>query len=45
MTLKGASPSHHGEPLPDRWMLEAGLASVAERWRIDPAKDLANYLP
>lgn len=41
MALKGASPAHEGEPQPDRWPLDGELAAVAERWRIDPARDLA----
>ena len=41
MDLKGGNPSHTGEPLPDRWSVSNELAQVAERWRIDPARDLA----
>lgn len=41
MALKGASPAHEGEAQPDRWPLDDELAAVAERWRIDPARDLA----
>ena len=41
MSLKGASADHGGEPLPDRWALDAELAAVAGRWKIDPAHDLA----
>jgi aryl-alcohol dehydrogenase-like predicted oxidoreductase len=40
MALKGASPQHSGEELPDRWMLDVRLRDVAERWRIDPQRDL-----
>ena len=40
MALKGASPEHAGEPRPDRWGLDAGLAELARRWAIDPARDL-----
>ena len=40
MALKGASPQHLGEVLPDRWALDPGLQDVAERWRIDPSGDL-----
>ncbi len=40
MALKGASPQHTGEEQPDRWTLDEHLATVAERWRIDPARDL-----
>jgi aryl-alcohol dehydrogenase-like predicted oxidoreductase len=41
MTLKGASPEHSGVDLPDRWTLNDRLQFVAERWQIDPARDLA----
>ncbi len=41
MTLKGASPDHEGDPLPDRWPLTGELAELAERWGIEPARDLA----
>jgi aryl-alcohol dehydrogenase-like predicted oxidoreductase len=40
MALKGASPQHEGEIQPDRWPLDPQLAGVAERWRIDPDRDL-----
>jgi hypothetical protein len=40
MALKGASPQHTGEEQPDRWKLDEDLVSVAERWRIDPERDL-----
>ena len=40
MALKGASPQHEGEVQPDRWPLDPQLAGVAERWRIDPQRDL-----
>jgi len=40
MELKGGNPGHIGEPLPDRWSLNADLASVAVRWSIQPARDL-----
>ena len=40
MDLKGGNPGHVGEPLPDRWGLTAELASVAERWKIAPERDL-----
>jgi aryl-alcohol dehydrogenase-like predicted oxidoreductase len=40
MALKGASPSHSGEERPDGWALNDRLAGVAERWDIDPARDL-----
>jgi aryl-alcohol dehydrogenase-like predicted oxidoreductase len=41
MALKGASPDHSGEERPDRWGLDERLELVARRWRIDPARDLA----
>jgi aryl-alcohol dehydrogenase-like predicted oxidoreductase len=41
MSLKGASPQHSGEELPDRWTLDVRLRDVADRWRIDPQRDLA----
>lgn len=41
MTLKGGNPEHTGEPLPDRWSLTNDLNEVANRWHIQPAKDLA----
>ncbi len=40
MVLKGAAPDHEGEERPDRWALSGQLADVAERWAIDPARDL-----
>lgn len=40
MELKGANPGHVGDPAPDRWPLNTDLESVAQRWRIDPARDL-----
>jgi aryl-alcohol dehydrogenase-like predicted oxidoreductase len=41
MALKGASMEHEGDAQPDRWPLDEELAGVAERWEIDPARDLA----
>ena len=41
MLLKGASPQHSGEELPDRWTLDDRLGRVADRWRIEPGRDLA----
>lgn len=41
MALKGANPSHEGEERPDRWALDSELATVGERWGIDPERDLA----
>jgi aryl-alcohol dehydrogenase-like predicted oxidoreductase len=40
MALKGASPDHEGEARPDRWPLDSDLRELAERWGIDPARDL-----
>jgi aryl-alcohol dehydrogenase-like predicted oxidoreductase len=40
MTLKGANPDHEGEERPDRWPLDAELEEIAQRWSIDPARDL-----
>jgi hypothetical protein len=45
MSLKGGSVEHTGEALPDRWSLNADLESIATRWRIDPARDLAYRMP
>jgi aryl-alcohol dehydrogenase-like predicted oxidoreductase len=41
MSLKGASPQHAGEELPDRWTLDERLHEVARRWRIEPDRDLS----
>ncbi len=41
MTLKGGAPDHEGDVRPDRWPLDDHLSSVAARWGIDPARDLA----
>jgi aryl-alcohol dehydrogenase-like predicted oxidoreductase len=40
MALKGASPEHEGDALPDRWPLDDRLASLAVRWGIEPGRDL-----
>jgi aryl-alcohol dehydrogenase-like predicted oxidoreductase len=40
MALKGATPDHEGEPRPDRWSMDGSLEQVAERWSIDPERDL-----
>lgn len=40
MALKGAAPDYDGESLPDRWPLSDELAALAERWQIDPRRDL-----
>jgi hypothetical protein len=44
MSLKGGSAEHTGDPLPDRWSLDAELEAVAGRWKIDPLRDLANAI-
>ncbi|MFN0125161.1 MAG: aldo/keto reductase [Verrucomicrobiales bacterium] len=41
MKLKGAHPNHSGQELPDNWPLDADTRGAAERWRIDPVRDLA----
>jgi aryl-alcohol dehydrogenase-like predicted oxidoreductase len=40
MALKGAAPGFEGEPLPDRWAVTPELDELAERWGIDPRRDL-----
>ncbi len=40
MALKGASPQHEGEELPDRWEVQERLTDIARRWQIEPARDL-----
>jgi aryl-alcohol dehydrogenase-like predicted oxidoreductase len=44
MPLKGGSAEHTGDPLPDRWELNAELEAVGDRWKIDPVQDLANAM-
>jgi aryl-alcohol dehydrogenase-like predicted oxidoreductase len=41
MALKGASPQHSGEEQPDRWGMDGHLEHVAQRWQIEPDRDLA----
>lgn len=41
MKLKGAHPAHSGPDLADNWALDADTRGAAERWDIDPARDLA----
>jgi aryl-alcohol dehydrogenase-like predicted oxidoreductase len=43
MTLKGASPEYTGDPAADRWQLNSELEAVAERWAIDPNRDLRKH--
>jgi aryl-alcohol dehydrogenase-like predicted oxidoreductase len=40
MALKGGVPDHEGDERPDRWALDAELAAAAERWGIEPERDL-----
>jgi len=40
MALKGATPAHEGADRPDGWGIGEELQAVAERWQIDPARDL-----
>jgi aryl-alcohol dehydrogenase-like predicted oxidoreductase len=40
MLLKGATPDHDGDDLPDRWALTPEHVDLARRWRIDPGRDL-----
>jgi len=43
MPLKGGTPGHSGEPMPDSWPMEDDLVDVAGRWGIDPARDLVHF--
>jgi aryl-alcohol dehydrogenase-like predicted oxidoreductase len=43
MSLKGASPDHSGEARPDRWELDQRLEDVAQRWAIEPERDLVQH--
>jgi aryl-alcohol dehydrogenase-like predicted oxidoreductase len=43
MALKGATPEYEGDPVADRWALDDGLAALAERWRIEPGRDLVKH--
>jgi aryl-alcohol dehydrogenase-like predicted oxidoreductase len=40
MTLKGATPDHQGEERADSWPLYDRLEQVAQRWAIEPGRDL-----
>jgi aryl-alcohol dehydrogenase-like predicted oxidoreductase len=40
MVLKGASPRHEGDERPDGWSMDERLVAVAERWQIQPERDL-----
>jgi aryl-alcohol dehydrogenase-like predicted oxidoreductase len=41
MLLKGATPDHDGDALPDRWGLDPDLVELGRRWGIDAERDLA----
>jgi aryl-alcohol dehydrogenase-like predicted oxidoreductase len=41
MALKGASPDHVGEERADAWSVDSRLEAVAQRWSIDPGRDLS----
>ena len=45
MLLKGATPDHEGEDAPDRWTLGESQLEVAERWGIDPERQLRKASP
>jgi aryl-alcohol dehydrogenase-like predicted oxidoreductase len=40
MALKGGTPDHEGDVRADRWPLDATLEHVAQRWAIEPERDL-----
>jgi aryl-alcohol dehydrogenase-like predicted oxidoreductase len=40
MRLKGGSPAHDGDDLPDAWALDSRLRDIAQRWQIVPERDL-----
>jgi len=40
MLLKGATLDHEGQDAPDRWAIDAAQLRVAERWGIDPERQL-----
>lgn len=44
MTLKGASPENDGEVVADSWPVTDELAAIAERWRIEPQRQLVNTM-
>jgi aryl-alcohol dehydrogenase-like predicted oxidoreductase len=45
MTLKGASLEHEGPPRSDRWGVDDELSALADRWHIDPARQLVRDAP
>ncbi len=40
MALKGGTPAHEGDELPDSWPVSDELRTVADRWSIVPERDL-----
>ncbi|MFY9488377.1 MAG: aldo/keto reductase [Solirubrobacterales bacterium] len=42
MRLKGASPDNDGKVMPDSWPLTDELTELAERWSIEPQRQLAH---
>jgi hypothetical protein len=44
MSLKGAGPDHAGDQQPDRAGVSDRLTSAAQRWRIEPERDLVSRL-
>ncbi len=44
MALKGGSPVHAGDDLPDAWSLGAELQATADRWQIVPERDLVKTM-
>ena len=40
MNLKGGHPEFTGEAQPDQWALNPELEAVAQRWGVDPKRDL-----
>jgi aryl-alcohol dehydrogenase-like predicted oxidoreductase len=44
MALKGATPDHQGDERADSWALYERLEHVAQRWEIDPARDLVKQM-
>jgi aryl-alcohol dehydrogenase-like predicted oxidoreductase len=40
MALKGGTPEFEGDERPDAWPMNDELAAVADRWSIDPARQL-----
>jgi aryl-alcohol dehydrogenase-like predicted oxidoreductase len=44
MKLKGGSPDNDGDVLADSWPLSDDLKAIAERWSIEPQKQLSHTL-